>query len=184
MGYYFSLILSIQNYCFKKNYLVPVIGPSESGKTLIINKLRSDMGLPILPRIYYSSENSLKYKRLKLKEIDLFLKGDRIMSLWKYYIPGIYGIILVLDSCNEEYNQEYLKESSVLFWEYFAKSDKKFPVLIFANGQDIEGALSLDDISSILNLKNLSDRPLKIFGIHNSNLEEIYKGLDWLESLL
>ena len=102
------------------------------------------------------------------------------MTLWKYYIPKIDAIILVLDSCDKE----SLKESSDLFWEFFAKSNKNFPVLIFANKQNIEGALSLDYISVILNLNDLTKRPWKIFGIHNYNIEEIYKGLDWLETVL
>ena len=182
MGYYISSILSsIQNYCFQRKFFIPIIGPRGSGKTLIINKLKSDMGLPILPNIGFSftNSNSLNYKRLQLEENYLFFKGKG-MTLWKYYIPKIDAIILVLDSCDKE----SLKESSDLFWEFFAKSNKNFPMLIFANKQNIEGALSLDDIRVILNLNNLTERPWKIFGIHNYNIEEIYKGLDWLETLL
>ena len=120
------------------------------------------MGLPVLPNIGFSftNSNSLNYKRLQLEENYLFCKGKG-MTLWNYYIPKIDAIILVLDSCDKE----TLKESSDLFWEFFAESNKNFPVLIFANKQNIEGALSLDDIRVILNLNNLIERPWKIFGM-------------------
>ena len=178
MGYIFSKFLLIQNYCFKKECFIPIIGPEGSGKSFLINKLRKDMGLPILPSHLGISQN-IKYNRFKLEIIPLFNKG-KAMILWKHYINNIDAIILVLDSSNIE----SIKESADIFWDCFVKNDKNFPILIYANRLNLEGALSLDDICSIFNLKNLNKKHRKIFGSDKHNSDEIYKGLDWLDSLL
>ena len=178
MGYIFSKILSMQNYCFKKECFITIIGPEGSGKSSLINKLRKDMGLPILPP-HIGMSQKVKYNRFNLEIIFLFNKG-KTMALWKYYIDKIDAIILVLDSSNIE----SIKESADIFWDYFAKSDKNFPILIYANRLNLEGALTLDDISFIFNLKNLNKKQEKIIGNENYNSDEIYKGLDWLDTLL
>ena len=82
------------------------------------------------------------------------------MILWKYYFNNIDCTIVVLDSSNTE----SIKESVDIFWDYFAKNDNNFPVLIFVNRLNLEGALSIDNICSIFNLKNLDEKLWKIIG--------------------
>ena len=175
MGYYFSSILSIKNYCFKKKFTIPLTGLEECGITSIINKLRTDMGLIMLPP-HLGITYSVNYKRFHLEKYLPLEWG----LLWKYYMKEIYAIILVLDSCDKE----MVKESAELFWEIFAKAKEKFPILILANKQDRKEALSLDDICFIFNLKNFSEKTWKIVGTNIYNSKEIYKGLNWLDSLL
>ena len=68
--------------------------------------------------------------------------------------------------------------------EFFSELDNKIPILIIANKQDVEGALSLNEISYISNLKNLYEKEWKIVGASLDYYSEFYKGLDWLDSLL
>ena len=183
MQYIFSSFLSLKNYFFKRNYDIPMIGCEESGKTSLINKLRIETGQTPLPP-HIGITYSVNYKKLQIQEKDYYLFQKEFPQhfpiIWKHLRENYDALILVIDSTEKE----SIQDSCEFFWEYIIKSNRKFPVLILANKQDIKEALSLDDINFIFNLKDLKDRPIKIIGTSATNADEMIKGFDWLDNLL
>ena len=100
--------------------------------------------------------------------------------VWKYYFQNIDGLILVIDSSSKE----SIEETADIFWNYLAESVKNINILIIANKQDLKEALSIDEISSILKLENLTENKWKIVPNSLYNSDKLYKGLDWMDSLL
>ena len=181
MGYIFSLFFSN-----KKEYFISLIGCENTGKTTLIDKLRRDNGIFIPPNIGF--ENEVNYKKMKIKEDNLlshilFKKRNLYeKNLYIKYINGggVNGIIFVVDSSDKE----EIQKSFEILLEFFTKIDNKIPILIIANKQDVEGTLSLNEISYISNLKNLYEKEWKIIGASLDYYSGFYKGLDWLDSLL
>ena len=118
------------------------------------------------------------YKKLRIEELLPF--SIKTIVLWKYYLTIIDGLILVVDSSNKE----SIEETADIFWKYFAESVRNINILIVANKQDLKEALSVDEISSILKLENLNENKWKIVPNSFNNLDELYKGLDWIDNLL
>ena len=177
MGFIFSKILFIKNFCYeKKEYFVPIFGNECCGKSTIINKLRQEKGEFIIPHIGIKME--VTYKKLRIEELLPF--SIKPIVLWKYYLTIIDGLILVVDSSNKE----SIEETADIFWKYFAESVRNINILIVANKQDLKEALSVDEISSILKLENLNENKWKIVPNSFNNLDELYKGLDWIDNLL
>ena len=176
MGYVFSKILFIINYCYKEEeYLFSMFGNDSCGKSTIINKLRQEKGQS---SITIGMKIEVTYKKLRIEELVPFFTMPIVV--WKYYFQNIDGLILVIDSSSKE----SIEETADIFWNYLAESVKNINILIIANKQDLKEALSIDEISSILKLENLTENKWKIVQNSLYNSDELYKGLDWIDSLL
>ena len=102
------------------------------------------------------------------------------MILWKHWLNNIDALIIVIDSCNKE----FIEETCDIFWNYFAEKTGKIPALFLANKIDVKESLSVDEICSLLKMKDLTERPWKIEGATRNNLEGIIKGLNCLDIIL
>lgn len=54
------------------------------------------------------------------------------------------------------------------------------PIVIFANKQDLAGALTPAQVSEGLGLTSIKDRPWAIFQTSAVKGQGLYEGLDWL----
>ena len=80
-------------------------------------------------------------------------------ATWKYYYESVNGIIFVIDSTN----QEVLPEVRDTLHQVMAETaDSKIPILIFANKQDVDGALAYSEIRNELALAGDSDLRRKV----------------------
>ena len=69
--------------------------------------------------------------------------------LWKHYFDKIHAIIYVIDSADKE----RLAKSKTYLFRVLQDSDlKDEPILIMANKQDIEGAMTTEEITKELGL--------------------------------
>ena len=82
--------------------------------------------------------------------------SPRIRPLWRSYTRCTDGIIFVVDSAEEE----RLDEAKVELWRTMKYQDNKdIPLLVLANKQDIEGAMSVTEVGTIFALLILQDDP-------------------------
>lgn len=58
------------------------------------------------------------------------------------------------------------------------------PLLVFANKQDLMSALSTDEISDLLNLKNITGRPWIIQPCSAKDGEGLKEGVEWIVDLV
>lgn len=78
-----------------------------------------------------------------------------IRPYWKNYFERTNGIVFVVDSSDEERINEAVTE----FDELMAEDNLKgLPLLVFANKQDLDLALSAEEVLDSLKLSDLQDR--------------------------
>lgn len=102
--------------------------------------------------------------------------------MWHHYCQNSQGIIYVIDSTDKERFTEAKEELYRILKE---ESLKDTLLLIFANKQDMEGALTKEEIKEKLELSSLKTvREWHIEGTVATTGEGLYEGLDWLTEKL
>jgi len=160
-----------------------MIGLDNSGKTLLFNRLlaittNNEIELdPLLvtPTMGFSSE-VVKYKNLSFVLIE-YGGDERIRNLWKYSFTHCYLLIYVVDSSDVS----RLKESAITFDNVLSNEDLNECdlILIYANKQDVEGALNAEEITAVLNLNNIKQHwHLQLCSALNN--EGLREGLEWI----
>uniref|UniRef100_A0A7M6DJ53 Uncharacterized protein n=1 Tax=Clytia hemisphaerica TaxID=252671 RepID=A0A7M6DJ53_9CNID len=92
-------------------------------------------------------------------------------------IPTV-GIIYVVDSTSRDYIEE---TKSTLYHCILIKDEAQhYPIIVFANKQDLPNAMSTLEITEKLELNEIKDRSWHIQGTSASTGEGLYEGLDWI----
>ena len=117
----------------------------------------------------------MQYHNIKLQIWDL--GGQKsFREHWKCYYPNTQGIIYVIDSTDWARIDVAREELHELLHE----EDLKYaPVLILANKQDLNGAMSKNEVSNRMGI-NYLQKNIKIFAVSVKNRTQIEEGLDWL----
>lgn len=104
-----------------------------------------------------------------------------IRSYWRNYFEQTDGLIWVVDSADRRRLQDCKAElMSILHQEKLAGAT----VLIFANKQDLDGALSLDEIADALELKSevFARRHWEVHACSAVTGDGLVEGIDWMIS--
>ena len=83
---------------------------------------------------------------MQIKAFDL-AGQEKMRNVWKYYYSSIEGIIFVIDSSNKERIHEARDE---LLSMLHNEETKHIPIVVFANKQDLAGAVRVEEIIDIL----------------------------------
>jgi ADP-ribosylation factor-like protein 1 len=100
-----------------------------------------------------------------------------IRPYWRCYYQNTQAIIYVVDSCDTDRMDVAKQELHAMLAEEELKDTK---LCVFANKQDMEGALSEADISVALELATLKNRTWTIFKTSAIKGEGVTDGLEWL----
>ncbi|XP_048230537.1 ADP-ribosylation factor-like protein 2 isoform X3 [Ricinus communis] len=105
--------------------------------------------------------------------------GQRtIRSYWRNYFEQTDGLVWVVDSSDLRRLDDCKMELDNLLKEERLSGAS---LLIFANKQDIKGALTPEEIAKVLNLENMDKtRHWKIMGCSAYTGEGLLEGFDWL----
>lgn len=158
----------------KKDVRIAMIGLDAAGKTTILFKLKLNEVSTTIPTIGFNVE-TIEHKNLKMSVWDLGGQ-DRVRALWSVYYQNCNGIIYVVD-CNDHDRIQIAKDSL-----HRVMNDKELEnasLLVFANKQDISGALNASAVINVLDLKSLKQKWFvqPTSALSGSGLRE---GLDWL----
>lgn len=124
-----------------------ILGLDNAGKTTILKKFCGEPIDKIEPTLGFNIK-TLEYRGFSLSLWDV--GGQKsIRAYWKNYFESTDGLIWVIDSA-DRVRLELCKEEllSLLHQEKLAGAS----LLIFANKQDIDGALPADEIADALEL--------------------------------
>ena len=129
-----------------------------AGKTTILYRLQVGTVVSTIPTIGFNVE-TVTYKNIKFQVWDLGGQTS-IRPYWRCYYPNTQAIIYVVDSSDVERvgtsRQEF---HAILEEEELADA----VVLVYANKQDLPGALSDAQITEGLGLTEIKDRQWAIF---------------------
>ena len=137
--------------------------------------------VPTVPTIGVDLEEVM-VRNVSVKVWDL--SGQlKLRNTWKYYYETVNGIIFVIDSSNRETLSEVRDTLHQVMSE---TADTKIPILIFANKQDIDGALAYSEVRNELALAGDSDLRRKVriqeaSGLTNQGLQE---GFTWIVDMI
>ncbi|XP_021237252.1 E3 ubiquitin-protein ligase TRIM23 isoform X2 [Numida meleagris] len=164
----------------KMEIRVVTLGLDGAGKTTILFKLKQDEFMQPIPTIGFNVE-TVEYKNLKFTIWDVGGK-HKLRPLWKHYYLNTQAVVFVVDSSHRDRVSEAHSELAKLLTE---KELRDALLLIFANKQDVAGALSVEEITELLSLHKLCcGRSWYIQGCDARSGTGLFEGLDWLSRQL
>ncbi len=161
----------------EKEMRLLILGLDNAGKTTILKKFNGEDISTISPTLGFNIK-TLEHGRYKLNVWDV--GGQQtIRSYWRNYFEQTDGLVWVVDCADERRLQDCKKElHALLQQEKLAGAS----LLVFANKQDLSGALSHDDIASRLELDGVigERRHWHIEGCSAVTGKGLVAGVDWL----
>jgi len=152
-----------------------MVGLDNAGKTTILYKLRLQETVSTVPTIGFNVE-TVKYKNISFTVWDIGGQ-DKIRNLWRVYLKGSTGLIFVVDSSDKQRLSEVKSELTKLLEEPDLANAH---VLVFANKQDVIGALSMNDVKAALSLTDVTSHNWFLQPTCAIKGEGLFEGLDWL----
>ena len=159
----------------KKEFRLLLLGLVGAGKTTILYKLKLGEIVSSFP-LFGMEVETVKYKNTTFTSWDVG-GGGRNRLRWKPYYSGTQALIFVVDSSDRE-RIEYANEE---LQRLLNEDDlKDAALLVFANKQDLSGAMSSTEVAEKIDLVIVNDREWGIQGACAMTGDGLYEGLDWL----
>ena len=154
---------------------VVTVGLDNAGKTTIVYRLLLGQTVATTPTV---GSNVEEIARGNLRFVVWDLGGQKLLrDNWLTYYANTNAVIFVVDSTDRERLAAAAEEFHKMLQ---ADHLRDAIVLVFANKQDVKGALNPAEISEAFGLHTLKDREWHIepcCGLTGAGLDE---GLDWI----
>ena len=177
MGSFFSRLWT--TLFGKKDVRILMVGLDAAGKTTILYQLKMGETVKTIPTIGFNVE-TLDYKGLNFTVWDVGGQ-DKIRVLWKHYYQNTDGIIYIVDSNDPERLEDSKEELKKMLAE---EELKDCAVLVMANKQDLNGALSPNDVTDKMGMGQLKGRSWLVQGTSATTGQGLKEGLDWMAGVL
>ncbi|CAM8965288.1 unnamed protein product [Rhodiola kirilowii] len=158
---------------------VVMLGLDAAGKTTILYKLQIGEVLSTVPTIGFNVEK-VQYKNVMFTVWDVGGQ-EKLRPLWRHYFSNTDGLIYVVDSLDRERIGKAKAEFQTIISDPFMVNSV---ILVFANKQDMKGAMTPREVCEGLGLLELKNRKWHIQGTCAIKGDGLYEGLDWLASTL
>ncbi|CAI0561285.1 unnamed protein product [Linum tenue] len=156
-----------------------MLGLDAAGKTTILYKLHIGEVLSTVPTIGFNVEK-VQYKNVVFTVWDVGGQ-EKLRPLWRHYFNNTDGLIYVVDSLDRERIVKAKAEFQAIIKDPFMLNSV---ILVFANKQDMKGAMTPAEVGQGLGLFELKNRKWHIQGTCALKGDGLYEGLDWLSSTL
>lgn len=174
MGLLFSkLVQAFQNFGAKEARIL-MLGLDAAGKTTILYKLKLNETVITIPTIGFNVETVSPTNNLTFTVWDVGGQ-DKIRPLWRHYFQGTEGLMYIVDSNDTSRMEESRSELQEVLKDL---DSDQIPVLVFANKQDLPGAVSASDVAQKLGLHQLRGRPWHIQGTCATSGDGLYEGME------
>ncbi|KAL6581625.1 hypothetical protein OROMI_007548 [Orobanche minor] len=140
---------------------VVMLGLDAAGKTTILYKLHIGEVLSTVPTIGFNVEK-VQYKNVIFTVWDVGGQ-EKLRPLWRHYFNNTDGLF-----------QAIIRDPFML----------NAVILVFANKQDMKGAMTPREVCDGMGLYDLKNRKWHIQGTCALKGDGLYEGLDWLASTL
>merc|ERR1711862_1006754 len=152
-----------------------MLGLDNAGKTTVLKKMASEDISQIQPTQGFNVK-SVIHDGFSLNVWDI--GGQKtIRQYWNHYFAASDALIYVIDSSDTR----RLEESSQELKELLSNNSLQgIPLLVFANKQDPQGAVSAEEITKCMMLTGISDRTWFIQACSAMSGEGLQEGMEWL----
>ena len=162
----------------KQAYIL-ILGLDASGKTTLLNRLKSNEGCVTIPTIGFNQE-TISYGRLTFSMFDIGGQ-TQFRRLWHHYFENCDAIVFVIDS-NDIQRMSVAKDEAWSLLNHPMLKD--IPFLFFANKQDLPQAMKKSQIIQKLDLLKIRQREWNICESCATEGFGIEDGFDWLSKNL
>lgn len=177
MGVLFTKLLS--TLFGDREARILVLGLDNAGKTTILYRLQVGEVVSTIPTIGFNVE-TVQYKNIKFQVWDLGGQTS-IRPYWRCYFPNTQAVIYVVDSTDVDRIGTSKEEFHALLQEEELKDSV---VLVYANKQDLPGAMTESEVSEALGLHRIKNRSWAIYKTSAIKGDGLFEGLDWLSDTL
>lgn len=177
MGNWFSTVF--QSLFGQKELRILILGLDGAGKTTILYRLQVGEVVTTIPTIGFNVE-TVTYKNLKFQVWDLGGQTS-IRPYWRCYYSNTDAVIYVVDSSDKDRMGISKQELLAMLDEEELRNSI---LLVFANKQDMEQAMTPAEVAKELGLASIKNRKWQIFktsALRGIGLEE---GMEWLVDAL
>ncbi|XP_064602034.1 ADP-ribosylation factor-like protein 2 [Liolophura sinensis] len=159
----------------EKEVRLLMLGLDNAGKTTILKKFNGEDIDTISPTLGFNIK-TLEHRGFKLNVWDV--GGQKsLRSYWRNYFESTDGLIWVVDSADRMRLQDCKKElQSLLLEERLSGAT----LLVFANKQDLPGALPAEEIKNNLELDSIKTHHWLMQGCSAVTGENLLRGIDWI----
>jgi len=152
-----------------------MLGLDNAGKTTILKKFMGEDTSTISPTLGFNIK-TVEHRDYKLNIWDV--GGQKsLRSYWRNYFESTDGLIWVVDSADQKRLADCREELKKLLQEERLMGAT---LLVFANKQDLQGALSVDEISKILTLDSIATHHCRALNCSAMTGENLLQGIDWM----
>mmetsp|Transcript_15828 Transcript_15828/g.51669 ORF Transcript_15828/g.51669 Transcript_15828/m.51669 type:complete len:185 (+) Transcript_15828:74-628(+) len=159
----------------EKEMRLLMLGLDNAGKTTIVKKFNGEDVDTIAPTLGFNIK-TLEYRGFKLNIWDVGGQTS-LRSYWRNYFEETDGLIWVVDSSDRARLHDCKAELQLLLGQERLAGAS---LLVFANKQDIEGALSSEEIREVLQLDGVSTRHWRIGACSAYTGKGLVDGVDWI----
>lgn len=156
-----------------------ILGLDGAGKTTILYRLQVGEVVTTIPTIGFNVEQ-VTYNNLKFQVWDLGGQTS-IRPYWRCYYSSTDAIIYVVDS-NDRDRIGISKQELISMLE--EEELKKAVLVVLANKQDLESAMSVSEVYTALGLDALKNRTFQIFKTSAKNGDGLDEAMEWLSTTL
>ncbi|KAJ4799945.1 ADP-ribosylation factor [Rhynchospora pubera] len=168
---------------------VVMLGLDAAGKTTILYKLHIGEVLSTVPTIGFNVEK-VQYKNVVFTVWDVGGQ-EKLRPLWRHYFSNTDGLVHKI-----KITISYISMWLIHWTERIGKAKAEFQtiindplmlnsvILVFANKQDMKGAMTPAEVCEGLGVYDLRNRIWHVQGTCALKGDGLYEGLDWLATTL
>ncbi|GFR26290.1 ADP-ribosylation factor-like protein 1 [Trichonephila clavata] len=168
-----------KNLLGNKEMRILILGLDGAGKTTILYRLQVGEVVTTIPTIGFNVEQ-VTYRNLRFSVWDLGGQTS-IRPYWRCYYSNTDAIIYVVDSADRDRVGVSKHELVSMLKE---EELKKAILVVLANKQDVEGALTVPEVHQALGLDALKNRTFQIFKTSAIQGEGLDEAMEWLSNML
>ncbi len=177
MGLWFSKLMRLVKG--PKPARILMLGLDAAGKTTLGQRFKFNETVSTIPTVGFNVDE-VEYGNVRFTMWDVGGQ-DFLRKLWYHYYDNSDAIIFVVDSADTD----RLEIAKFELWQLLNEEKlQNCSVLIFANKQDLEGALTKEQVTTGLDMRSIRGRPWKVQPAVAVTGDGLYEGLEWLASTL
>ncbi|CAO3612879.1 unnamed protein product [Cunninghamella blakesleeana] len=161
---------------FKTEMELTLVGLQNSGKTTLVNVIASGQFVEdTIPTVGFNMRKVTKGNvTMKLWDIG---GQPRFRSMWERYCRGVNAIVFVVDAADHsKLDAAYSELKALLEKPQLAN----IPMLVLGNKNDLDDALTAEQLVDVLKLKSITNREVSCYSISAKNQVNIDVTLQWL----